>query len=468
MIKKWQKITAQIEDISFWWCGIAKIEDFVVFFDWGIPWQKVEATICKLKKNYAEAKIQKIIEKSPDEIEPRCKYFGACWWCKLQNLSYSDQLKYKARQVSDCVDKIWKIKLPLTSITGSPKEYAYRNKVEFSFGYQSMKVVKDSAWNKTYYDEGETLGFHKPWSWEEIVSVDRCELISDKANEVYLTIKNWCLAHKQFQVYNPYTHKGFWRHLLIRETRKWDILINIIVQDTKTPSEEFINFFKELSFNINVKSFYLTINNKLNDDWSTEKPLLCFGESIIQEEILWLKFNISPASFLQTNSYSSELLYEKVIQYLPNSENLVIFDLYCGIWSIWQVVWSRIKWSKIIWIEFMQEAVKDAIANAKINNLSNTTFVAWKVEDIVSSYMREHSNPDVIILDPPRWWIHNKALTSIKFSGAKMIIYVSCNVSTFSRDLEILSSRYNLKDIQAVDMFPHTAHIEIVACLTKK
>ena len=498
-----QHFETTIEDLAFWWEAIVKIDWFVIFIKWAIPWQKVKAFLTKKKKNHWEAKILEILERSPLEIESKCKHFGKCWGCKWQNLDYNMQLEFKEKQVYECLRGIWKIKslnstteslqddnienwklkienCKLNNIIPSPKIFWYRNKVELSFWYEKMSVKIDESWNKIFEDTWASLGFHRSWRWQEIVEIKHCELVSDNANKTLNTVKDFCLSKKDKKVYNPYSHKGFWRHLLIRENLKWEIMICLIAQTKEknwsksevwSSTENYSDLIPKLK-DLNVKSFFTATNNWLNDDWSDWELELIYWNEVIHEEILWLNFAISPKSFFQTNSLWAEKLYSTVLNFAfeNNNDNKIILDLYCGTWTIWQIISknSSDKNIKIIWIELIKSAVEDANLNAKLNNLSNIEFIYWKVENILPNIINEYKNIDLIILDPPRSWMHKKALETILNISPKQIIYVSCNPTTFARDFSILEEKYDIIKLQPVDMFPHTAHIEIVCKLELK
>lgn len=486
-LKQWQQFEAIVEDLAFGWEWIIKIDWFVIFIKWAIPWQKVKAALIKNRKSFWEAIVLEVLEKSQYEINPKCKYFWRCWWCKWQNLNYKDQLKYKEKQVSDCLERlgkgeiyslygspIWCLsEIHINSCLPSPQVYSYRNKVDFSFGYESMSVSKNEEWIKIYNDINPWLWFHKRWKWQEIISIAHCDLISKNANEVYKIIKDWCFSKKNLQVYNPFSHKWYWRGMLLRENLKGELMINLIVQDEEF--EDNISWFFQqlidLLANHNVKSLFITNNEWPNDDWSKYEPVLISWDSVIYEELLWLKFAISPKSFFQTNSKWAEQLYWIIMKYLLFDEMLsdwwIILDLYCWTWTIGQIISKLIKkekkwWIMIIWIESVQSAIDDAIKNAKLNWLNNCEFICWAVEKVLPWIVEKYQEIDLVILDPPRSWLHEMAIQTLLKVCPKQIIYVSCNPSTFARDLKLLSEKFELLEVQPVDMFPHTAHIEVV------
>ena len=496
-LKKWWIYEAEILSLWFWWEWIAKIDDFVIFIKWWIPGQTVKFVLQKKKKSHWQWKIQEIVKKSSIEIEAKCKHFWKCGWCKWQNLSYDKQLEFKDNQVKESLKHIWKFDLDLikfSSILWSPLQFWYRNKSEFSFWYQEMRVETDEKWEKTFFDTWETAWFHKPWKFQEIVDIENCDLITDNANQVFQLIKTECLKFSK-EVFNPISHQWLWRHILIRENVEWELMINLIVNlsQNKYKNQRFNAFLEKLAIQLQnfwnwnwnsnwiqnwklnyVKNFFYTNNSWLNDDWSKfEVHKIFWEEDFITEKILWMDFKISAKSFFQTNSKWAEVLYSKVKEFsdeiIKNSEETnkqwfdkVFIDLYCWTWTIGQIL---AKWSdaQVIWIEYVESAVKDAKENSKLNELVNTEFICWKVEEKLPELLEEFQKLDLIVIDPPRAWMHKKAIETILESWAKNLIYVSCNPSTFARDAQIFSELYQLEKVQPVDMFPHTSHIELVA-----
>jgi len=489
LLKKGWIYEAKIENLWFWWEWIAKIDDFVIFIKWWIPGQTVKFVLQKKKKSHWQWKLQEVIKKSDIEITPKCQHFWKCGWCKWQNLSYEKQLEYKDNQVKESLKHIWKFDLNginFSPILWSPEKFWYRNKVEFSFWYQEMRVETDEKWNKKFFDTWETAWFHKPWQFQEIVDIENCDLITENANEVFKMIKSQCLKFSN-EVFNPYSHQWLWRHIVIRENLRWELMINLIVNlsENKYKNQRFNNFLEMLgerlenywNWNWNsewikdgklncVKNFFYTNNSWLNDDWSKfETHKIFWEENFIIEKILWLDFKISPKSFFQTNSRWAENLYSIVKNFADEIEfnwEKLFLDLYCGTWTIWQIL-AKESDAQVIWIEYIQSAVEDAKINSKLNKLSNTDFICGKVEDKLPEILSEFDKLDLIVIDPPRAWMHKKAIQTIIESWAKNLIYISCNPSTFARDAEIFSEVYELEKVQAVDMFPHTSHIELVA-----
>ncbi|MBT4936505.1 23S rRNA (uracil(1939)-C(5))-methyltransferase RlmD, partial [Candidatus Peregrinibacteria bacterium] len=468
MLKKGQQFECTIEDLGFGGNGIVHIDGFVIFIKGAIPEQEVRAVVTKKKSDYAEAKVLEVLKKSPKEILAKCKHFGVCGGCIWQNLKYEDQIIYKGKQVYDCIKRIGKIESKDNDsmrILQSPQVFGYRNKLEFSFGYQSMRVERDEEGNKKYFDEDPTLGFHKPRKWQEVVDIEYCYLASENINSIFDIVKKWSFSQKE-EVHNPKTHKGFWRQLLIRENSQGQLLINIIVNKDVAPE-----FFETLLPLINKKnvihSVFFTIHKGLNDDWTQGEIIKLSGEDRIYEEVLDMKFTISPESFFQTNTKGAEILYKTVLDFVKKSyvgnkelksfdksksiNYLNILDLYCGTGTIGQVVGRHLKnlessdtkkglEVQVIGLELLESAVKDAYKNAEINGLKNVEYISGPAEKTFPQVLEKYKTFDVVIVDPPRAGMHPKALQTLLQVHAKNIIYVSCNPATLARDLKILAT----------------------------
>jgi len=472
MIKQGQEIEVIIEKLGFGGEGISRLDDLVIFVKGALPGQKVKIVIQKKKKNHAQAKVIEILEKAKNEISPICEHFGICGGCKWQNLPYESQLKNKENQVKECLEHLGNFNFSATNnkidfqpIMSSPDIFSYRNKVEFSFGYQNMRVEVDKDGNRLYFDENPSLGFHSPGKWEEIISVRNCNLIPEKVNKIFTKIKEWCLSQNK-SVHNPKTHKGFWRHLLLRFNLKGEILVNLIVHE-EIENLFFSDLIELLKNESEMKSFYVTVHKGLNDDWMNGDLKCLYGDKEIYEEILGMKFSISPKSFFQTNSKGAEVLYSKVVDFAKEINPKSILDLYCGTGTIGQILAKDRKETKIIGLELLESAVADAYKNAELNNLKNVEFISGKAEKTLQDVLEKYPEGfDLVIIDPPRSGMHQKALKTLLEANAKNIIYVSCNPSTLARDLRILCDNgYELQKVCPVDMFPHTAHIEVVTKL---
>ena len=474
MVKKGQIIIVNVEKIAFGGEGIVKIDDFAIFVKGVVLGQKVKIVINKKKKNYAKAKLLEVLKKSSNEIEPKCKYFGVCGGCRWQNISYAEQIQLKNQQVAECLDHIGQVSLDfgkIERIKKSPDIWAYRNKVEFSFGYQQMfSEVKEDG-TRQYFDLEPGLGFHKPGKWEEIVDIDYCDLITKNANQVFGKIKDWALS-KGREVYNPKTHRGFWRQLLLRENQKEEILVNIIVNE-EVEKGFFADLIVLLENMYTVKSLYYTCHQGLNDNWLESKVICLWEKDPMFEEILGLRFLISPQSFLQTNLKGTEVLYETIVDYVKSMDDSssgkkskMFLDLYCGVGTIGQILAAKVSNTSVVGVEMVEEAVEAAFFNAKENGIDNIDFFCGKVEKVFSEILERYSGFDLVVIDPPRAGLHPKALKFLLEMKVKDMVYVSCNPATLARDLRVLiEGGYELRYLCPVDMFPQTPHIEVVTAL---
>lgn len=450
-MKKKEILDLKIEDMSFGGKSFAKVEDRKVHFKGGITGQKVQAFITKVRKDKAEAKIMNIIEKSPLETEDTCAHFGKCGGCLYLAVEYKNQLSLKEKMVHDLFENAGFNDLPFEEIMGSALLYHYRNKMEYTFGNEEKGGIIN-------------LGMHKKGRSFDIINIEDC-LIGDLDYQKILNTTISYFRDKNIAHYNKVTHEGFLRHLVVRKGfSTGEILINICTSSQiDFDFSEYINLLNNLSLNGNIVGILRTLNDNIADTITCERLDLLFGRDHIFENLLGLKFKISAFSFFQTNSKAAEQLYEVVRDFVGDSDNKVVFDLYCGTGTIGQIVASKAK--KVIGIEIIEEAIDSAIENANLNNISNCHFIA---QDVAKAIKDLNDKPDIIIVDPPRTGIHPKALVDIIAFNAPEIVYVSCNPKTLVDDLKgFLSAGYIIDRIKPVDMFPHTPHVETVCLLTR-
>lgn len=458
-----QELELKITQTAYRAQGIAKHDNFVFFVPGTIPGQTVRARVKKLKKNYAECDLLEVLHKSDIEIDPPCPYFDSCGGCVWQHVPYEEQLKFKNQAVKDSLERIANIKgIELAPVIPAIKQYSYRNKFEFSYGYQNMWKEKFDD-HVVFHDEDPSLGFHRPGKWEEIISVDACMLASEKLNKVFLLVKNWTLS-QNLDVYNPKTKKGFLRQLLIRESDNAEILLNLIVKEEKNLSfyDDLVNMLKK-----EVSSLHVTVHAGLNDDWSSAKSNLLYGEAYLVEDLLDLKFKVSPSAFFQTNTKMAELLFKTALSFVDDSPKTIL-DLYCGTGVIGQIFAKNFQNAQIVGVDINPESIKNAEDNANLNEISNVFYQADKVEKCIEELLKKYHSFDLLLIDPPRSGVHPKAWKSMLSLNARDLIYISCNPSSFARDAAILTeSGYTLEKVQAVDMFPQTGHIELVSKFKK-
>lgn len=467
-MKKWTVLeNIKVEKLVFWWQWFARYSDWRVIFItwWVVPESVVNLRVLKSKKDYLETQVLDVIKKSPIEKNHPNNPYGMNGWCKRVNIPYEEQLKIKESQVKEAffhTEKlVWK-KINVSQIIPSTLVDGYRNKVEFSFWkYISAKESREEHFN---------LWFHKQWEFSKIEDINWFILVNEEINTIFREVKNFAKS-TWLPVYDQMTHKGFFRHLIVRNSYFTNEIMLILsfnheYNDWNNDLESIKNFLLSLSKKYpNIKSIYFSKNNSLADISIWELELIYWSEFIV-EEILWLRFNISPKSFFQTNSPGAEKLYSIVKELAwDNTNNRTILDLYAWTWTIGMILSSNAK--KVYSVELVKQASQDWKENAEKNWIKNMEFVNAKVEDFLKDYIKTWEKAGLLIIDPPRAWMHPDALPNIIKFESKTIIYVSCNPATLARDLQFIiqNSNYKIKDVIPVDMFPHTHHIETVVKL---
>ena len=451
-MKKGDILELNIEDVRFGGEGIATLEGLKIYVKGAFPGEKVSARLTKKRKNHGEARLIDIIEKAEYEIDDPCPHFRVCGGCQSQHVPYDKQLEFKTEAVKKLFEKD---EIPMgefLGIVGSDEQYEYRNKMEFSFG--------------DFEKGGELcLGMHVKGSSFKILTTDSCILVDSDYRDI-MTFTLEYFREKAFPHYRVMAREGYLRNLIIRKAYNTkEIMINLVTtSQIDFNLEEFKSKLLELNLKGNIASILHTVNDSLSDAVIADKINILYGKDYITEEILGLKFKISPLSFFQTNSKGAEKLYGLVREFLGNAEDKTIFDLYCGTGTIGQITAANAK--KVIGVEIIEEAANAANENAKLNGLNNCNFIAGDVTKVIQD-LKE--TPDIIILDPPRTGVHPKALQYVVDFNAKEIIYVSCNPKTLVQDLKYLQEQgYNIEKSILVDMFPNTPHAEVVVLLQHK
>ena len=421
--------------------------------------QKVAGFVTKMRKDKIEIKRLEIIERASNEINPKCQYFNLCGGCTYQNLSYSDQLELKVSQVQKLLENNIKSEYVLEKTVESTTEFEYRNKMEFTFG--------------NYEKDGPlTLGLHKKGSFFDIINVNECLLMDEDFRKI-LDFSVKYFEEKGLPFYHKVSHEGYLRYLVIRKGDKTkELLVNLITSSQLTfDTSEWLESILGLNLSSKIAGVLHTLNDNISDTVNSEEETILYGSRDINEKIFDLNFRISPYSFFQTNSLGVEKLYEKVLDYVnqANPENKVVFDLFSGTGTIGQVVSKMTNASKVYGIEIVEEAVNKANENARLNGLNNCEFIAGDVFAKLDEFDKQGIEPDIIILDPPRAGVREKAITKILKYNVKNIVYVSCNPKSLVQDLRLLEiNGYVAEKVCCVDMFPQTPHVETVALLTRK
>ena len=418
-------------------------------FKGGIAEQKVQARVHRNRKDYVEVKILDVIEKAPIQTEFACPHFGSCGGCTYQGLSYENELKYKESQIKQLFQSEG-LDINFLGIEGSPVVEGYRNKMEYTFGDE-------------FKDGPLSLGLHKKGRFYEVVNVEHCNIVDSDFTTILLdTLNHFQELNTKF--YNKRNHQGFLRHFVVRKASSTgEILLNLVTSSQgQIDREAFVTMLMALELKGNIKGILHTTNDGLSDTVQADKIDLLYGQDYITEELLGLKFNISPFSFFQTNTFGAEKLYTMAREFAGDIDDKVVFDLYSGTGTIAQIMAPVAK--KVIGIEIVEEAVEMARENAKINGLDNAEFIAGDVLQAVDTLTIE---PDLIIIDPPRDGIHPKAINKIIDFNPETFVYVSCNPVTLVRDLKIFMERgYRVEKAKCMDQFPRTPHVEAAILMT--
>lgn len=436
----------------------------VAFVENVVPGDVVDIYITKNKKSYAEAKMTRMVQPSALRIDAFCEHFGVCGGCKWQMLPYERQLEFKQQQVYDQLRRIGHIELPeMSPILGSPEQRYYRNKLEFTFSSKRYHTREELivAGDEPLPQE-QALGFHAPGLFDKVVPVKQCYLQAAPTNEILTVLRNYSEQH-QLPYYDFRSHEGWLRNVVIRVATTGEVLVNLVFNYEE--QDKRVALLDHLLDNVKgISTLCYTINTKFNDSIYDLDVITYTGAGFIREKLEDFTFNISPKSFFQTNTVQAENLYKVTREFAGLTGDEVLYDLYCGTGSIGIFCSKAAK--KIIGIELIEQAIEDAKKNAAQNNIEHCAFFAGDVSDICTdAFFAEHGRPDVIITDPPRAGMHEKLIQQLLKMRAPKVVYVSCNPATQARDLALLDVAYRITKLQAVDMFPHTHHIENVALL---
>jgi 23S rRNA (uracil1939-C5)-methyltransferase len=443
--------------------ALARIDGKVIFIEGAVPGDVADVLITKNKKDWAEGKASKIQKYSTDRVTPFCIHFGICGGCKWQMLPYEKQLQYKEQEVRDIIKRIGKIETTVLPIRGSENPVHYRNKLEFTFS--NKKYLTQKEFSLLGKDEwpGGALGYHVPKLYDKIIDIEECWLMGDVNNLIRNTLREFAQKNN-YSYYDVKEHKGFLRNVIVRYCTTGELMVNLIfANEDKEKRERICNDL--LQKVPAITTLLYTINQKWNDSMDNLQPQIFYGKGYVIEKLADFNFKISPKSFFQTNTKQAEVLYNVVKDFAGLTGNEIIYDLYCGTGSIGIFLSKNAE--KIIGVDVIEDAIKDAQQNAALNNLESASFFAGDVIEICNDdFFVLHGKPDVIVVDPPRAGLHNKLVNKLLEIAAPKIVYVSCNVATQARDLQLMNEKYSVGKIQPVDMFPHTHHIESVALLT--
>jgi 23S rRNA (uracil1939-C5)-methyltransferase len=451
----------EIIDIANEGKGIAKVDELVVFVEKVVPGDIVDIEIYKQKKNLAEAKVSKFVQFSNKRAEPFCEHFGVCGGCKWQNMSYANQLQYKQKTVVDALTRLCKIDLPeIDYIKESESTDYYRNKMEYTFSNKRWLTIEEIQTEEKL--EMNALGFHIPKKFDKILDIQKCHLQDTRANYIRNAVREFALKN-EYTFYDIRNHVGLLRNLIIRNTsiNEWMVVVAFAENDTEKINALMQYLQEQFSF---ITSLQYLVNTKKNDTIYDQEVITYAGNAYIHEMMKDLngeeiKFRISAKSFYQTNSDQAALLYKIAAELCEFKGDELVYDLYTGTGTIANYIARSAK--KVIGIEYVDDAIKDAKVNSSINSIDNTLFFAGDMKDLLNDeFITEHGKPNIIITDPPRAGMHEDVCKQLLKIAAEKIVYISCNVATQARDLAILDEKYKVMKVQPVDMFPQTEHVE--------
>jgi len=460
-IKRGDTAEVDIEKVVYGGRGLARVNGMALFVAGAVPGDRIIAQVVKVKRKYAEARIEELLEASPHRIIPRCPYSDYCGGCTWQSIAYEKQLTYKQTFIADSLGHIADITgFRIDEIVPSPRIFGYRNKMEFSFS--------DRRWPLPHADrEGSensrvALGLHVPGTFDRIIDIEGCLLQEEKGNEILREVKAF-VKQSGMPVYGLKSHQGFWRYLVLRHSRSFnEWMVNMVT------SEERLGFVQGLASLLRdrfheIVSIVNTINTRRGGTAVGEWESTLMGDGFLREMIGPYTFQASTHSFLQTNQHLSERLYQVVKEFASLTGKETVVDLYCGIGTVSAFLASRA--SRIVGLDISKSAIADAKRNCELNGIDNCEFLCGDVKLLLSPAM---SQPDVLIADPPRTGMHKKVIERIVRLLPQRIIYISCNPTTLARDIALLNEHYELKAVQPIDLFPNTYHIEAVARLERR
>ncbi len=439
----------------------AKLNDLALFISGGAPGDLVDIQVTKKKKAFMEGRIIKTHSLSPKRVDAFCEYFGTCGGCKWQHMGYEHQLQFKQQQVIDQLTRIGKVQLPeITPILAAPETQFYRNKLEYTFSHLRWLDSRDMD----VEDQGELrgLGFHVPGRFDKVVDINKCWLQPDPSNKIRNAIRKFAVDN-DYSFFNIRVQEGLLRTLIIRNTMIGELMVIVTFFENDGEKIEKILQFLKTTFP-EITSLMHAINQKGNDSIGDQEVILYSGKDYIIEDFEGIKFKIGPKSFFQTNSKQALELYKITRDLAGIQKDDIVYDLYTGTGTIANFVAHQAM--KVVGVEYVPEAIEDAVVNSQINGINNTIFFAGDMKDVLTAdFIGQHGRPTIVITDPPRAGMHEDVINRILEAEPKVVVYVSCNAATQARDLQLMSSKYKVVKAQAVDMFPHTHHTESVVKL---
>jgi 23S rRNA (uracil1939-C5)-methyltransferase len=447
-VSKGEELELHVDSLAYGGNGVARHNGFVVFVRRALPGDRVRARVTKVKRGFAEATTEEVLEPSAGRVTAPCRHFGACGGCRFQDYDYVHQAEAKHAQVRDALVRLGGVAdPPLEPIVQAESQFHYRNKLEYSF---------------TQTDDGPALGFHRAGRWDEVLPIEECLLTTDLGNAIRDAVRDWA-REEGLVAYDQATGEGYLRHLVVREGRNTGQALVLLVT---APGERYdTGYFVDVVRRFpEVRSVHWAVNDSPAEVTNLPTRLL-WGEEAIEEQLLGLRFRVRPNAFLQTNTAMAERLYATAKEFAGLTGRETVYDLYCGIGTIGLTLAAG---ALTVWgVEVSEEAVACAIENAALNEIANAAFFAGNVGQSLEELRDRAGPPDVVVVDPPRVGLAGKALRRTGALGSPRIVYVSCNPTTLASDAKVLREEfgYELVRCRPVDMFPHTPHIESVTLL---
>ena len=445
--------------------AMGKVENQVVFVPMTVPGDVVDVQIRKHHRRFMEGVVVRYVKKSPLRVEHFCEHFGICGGCKWQNLPYEEQLKQKTKQVEDQLVRIGHLDIPeVRPCLGSERTREYRNKLEFTFADKRWLTYEEIAGGGDI-ESTPAVGFHIPGCFDKVLDINKCHLQVDLSNRIRLATKAFCIENG-YSFHNARAHEGLMRTMVIRTASTGEVMVIVVFNENdKERIDALMSYLKEQF--PEITSLIYMINDKWNDSLGDREPICFAGKDHIIEEMEGLKFKVGPKSFYQTNSEQAYELYKVTREFAELKADDTLYDLYTGTGTIANFCARHAK--RVVGVEYVPEAIEDAVINSQLNGIDNTVFYAGDMKDVLSDeFVNRNGRPDVIILDPPRAGVDERVLEVIKRAAPERMVYVSCNPSTQARDLALLNDMYEILAVQPVDMFPHTHHVENVVKLKRR
>lgn len=459
-IRKGDTIELAIEKVVYGGRGLAHLDKMAIFVDKAVPGDRVTAKVVKVKKDFAEARILEVIDASPHRTIALCPYIDYCGGCSWQFIKYEKQLEYKHAFVQDLLSHIGKVgNFQLHHILPSPQIFGYRNKMEFSFSDRRWSLPKDG--DEKRGDKDFALGLHVPGTFDKIIDIEGCLLQREKGNEILREVKRY-VRDSGIPAYGLKSHRGFWRYLVLRYSHYFDgWMVNIVTGDERDPPVHALasilkGRFKEITSIVN------NINTRKGGTAVGERERILEGDGNLREKIGGFAFEISVNSFFQTNTPMAERLYESVRDLASLTGKETVLDLYCGIGTVSMFLASQA--SRIIGVDISISALADANRNCGLNGVDNCEFLCGDMRRVLSQV---NIRPELLVTDPPRAGMHRKVIDQILRFLPDRIIYISCNPATLARDIAFLRERYRVEEVQPIDLFPNTYHIESIVRLER-